>query len=49
MSREMSKVGVHYDPIYERHDTGPFHPESAERYRVLRVALEGLGLSLIHI
>jgi acetoin utilization deacetylase AcuC-like enzyme len=35
-------VGVHYDPCYERHDTGRGHPESAERYRVLEAALETL-------
>lgn len=36
------KTGVHYDADYERHDTGPGHPESAHRYQVLRRALEGL-------
>jgi acetoin utilization deacetylase AcuC-like enzyme len=49
ISGEMSKVGVHYDPIYELHDTGAFHPESAERYRVLRMALEGLGSDYVRV
>ena len=35
-------AAIHYDAAYERHDTGPHHPESAERYRVLRAALAGL-------
>ncbi|WP_035606351.1 histone deacetylase [Haloferula sp. BvORR071] len=35
-------TGIHYDSCYEAHDTGPGHPESAERYRVLRAALEEL-------
>ena len=35
-------IGVHYDPIYEEHDTGPHHPESAHRYQVLRKSLEAL-------
>jgi acetoin utilization deacetylase AcuC-like enzyme len=35
-------AGVHFDSDYERHDTGPGHPESAQRYRVLRHALEQL-------
>ncbi len=36
------KVGVHYSPAYERHDTGPFHPESPNRYHVLTAALDEL-------
>ncbi|MES2997126.1 MAG: histone deacetylase [Verrucomicrobiota bacterium] len=40
--KSKSKIGVHYDACYERHDTGCGHPESAERYRVLRKALEKL-------
>lgn len=36
------RTGIHYDSCYEAHDTGPGHPESAERYRVLRAALEEL-------
>lgn len=35
-------IGVHYDAIYEEHDTGPHHPESAHRYKVLREALSKL-------
>lgn len=42
MSGGNRTAGVHYDALYERHDTGPGHPESAERYRVLRSALEEL-------
>ena len=30
-------------PCYERHDTGPGHPESAARYRVLEAALGDLA------
>jgi acetoin utilization deacetylase AcuC-like enzyme len=36
------RVGIHMDATYERHDTGPGHPESAHRYRVLRKAMESL-------
>ena len=42
MSEKILPVGVHYDPCYERHDTGPGHPESAARYRVLEAALATL-------
>jgi acetoin utilization deacetylase AcuC-like enzyme len=42
MNEASKSVGVHYDSCYERHDTGPGHPESAARYRVLREALERL-------
>jgi acetoin utilization deacetylase AcuC-like enzyme len=35
-------AGIHFDAAYERHDTGPHHPESAERYRVLSAALAAL-------
>lgn len=42
MSGTSKPVGVHYDACYERHDTGPGHPESARRYQVLRAALAGL-------
>lgn len=42
MSQKKRKVGVHFHEQYERHDTGPWHPESANRYRVLRAALEEL-------
>ncbi|MEO5914284.1 MAG: histone deacetylase [Luteolibacter sp.] len=36
------KIGIHFDPCYERHDTGLGHPESAERYQVLEAALARL-------
>lgn len=42
MSAETRRVGIHFNPFYERHDTGPYHPESAERYRVLESALAEL-------
>ncbi len=38
----MKPIGIHHGARYERHDTGPGHPESAARYRVLREALKGL-------
>src|SRR5690349_2055973 len=45
----MKPIGVHYDPCYERHDTGPGHPESAARYRVLREALEQLPPDIVRL
>jgi acetoin utilization deacetylase AcuC-like enzyme len=45
----MKPIGVHYDPCYERHDTGPGHPESAARYRVLREALENLPDDIVRL
>jgi acetoin utilization deacetylase AcuC-like enzyme len=42
MSNRKRKVGVHFSEQYERHDTGQWHPESMQRYRVLRAALEEL-------
>ena len=39
---ELSKTGVHFSADYERHDTGPGHPESAHRYQVLSAALAAL-------
>lgn len=42
MNKPNPAIGVHYDSSYERHDTGPTHPESAARYRVLKAALETL-------
>jgi acetoin utilization deacetylase AcuC-like enzyme len=42
MNHSHRRIGVHYDAIYEKHDTGPYHPESAARYRVLRSALDEL-------
>ncbi len=49
MKESSGKVGVHYDSCYERHDTGPNHPESAERYRVLKAALEGLPSEFVRL
>ena len=45
----MKPIGVHYDSCYERHDTGPGHPESAGRYRVLREALEKLPEDIVRL
>lgn len=45
----MRTVGVHYDADYERHDTGPGHPESAHRYQVLRRALEQLPPEVVRL
>lgn len=42
-------IGVHFDPIYERHDTGPGHPESAARYRVLAAALGVLPQEILRL
>ena len=49
MSASHRRTGVHYDAIYEKHDTGPYHPESAERYRVLRAALEELPEDFVRV
>jgi acetoin utilization deacetylase AcuC-like enzyme len=49
MSQKPRKTGVHYDAKYERHDTGPWHPESATRYRTLRAALEELPKEIVRI
>jgi acetoin utilization deacetylase AcuC-like enzyme len=49
MSGKSRKIGVHYNAAYERHDTGPFHPESANRYRVLAAALEDLPDEIIRL
>ena len=49
MTRSNMTVGVHYDSCYERHDTGPGHPESAERYRVLVAALARLPLEFVRL
>jgi acetoin utilization deacetylase AcuC-like enzyme len=34
------KTAIVHHPIYEKHDTGPGHPETPERYRVVIDALE---------
>ncbi len=49
MSQNPATIGVHYDACYERHDTGPGHPESAARYRVLREALAGLPPEIVRL
>lgn len=43
------KVGIHFDRCYKRHDTGPWHPESAARYRALSAALEDLPKTFVKI
>ncbi len=40
-------VGIHFDECYERHNTGPHHPESAVRYRALVAALEDLPPDIV--
>ena len=35
-----AKTGIIYDACYLKHDTGPMHPESAERYVALMHALK---------
>jgi len=49
MSQAPRIIGVHYDAIYEKHDTGPYHPESATRYRVLRSALDELPAHIVRL
>jgi acetoin utilization deacetylase AcuC-like enzyme len=49
MSSTSRKIGVHFDAAYERHDTGPYHPESAARYRVLAAALEDLPEEIVKV
>lgn len=49
MSDETLPVGVHYDSCYERHDTGPGHPESVARYRVLEAALATLPPEFVRL
>jgi len=49
MTRDSRNIGVHYGAIYEKHDTGPHHPESATRYRVLRSALEELPEDIVRL
>lgn len=46
---ENRRIGVHHSSAYERHDTGPYHPESANRYHVLTAALEELPSEIIHL
>lgn len=49
MSADTRKAGIHFDAVYEKHDTGPHHPESAERYRVLEAALGGLSPEFVRL
>lgn len=49
MSDQGKRVGVHFDAGYERHDTGPGHPESAARYRVLEAALGKLPAEFVRL
>ena len=49
MSDRPRKTGIHFDAKYERHDTGPYHPESATRYRALAAALEDLPPEFVKI
>jgi acetoin utilization deacetylase AcuC-like enzyme len=49
MIGETRTAGIHYDAMYERHDTGPFHPESAARYRTLMSALEDLPREFVRL
>ena len=49
MSADPRKAGIHFDAAYERHDTGPHHPESAARYRVLEAALDALPAEFVRL
>jgi acetoin utilization deacetylase AcuC-like enzyme len=49
MNEDSQSVGVHYHSCYERHDTGPGHPESAARYQALEAALETLPASVARV
>ena len=49
MMEDARRVGIHYDACYERHDTGPHHPESADRYRVLEAALAELPEDFVRL
>ena len=48
---KLANTGVIYDAQFLKHDTGPMHPESAERYVAVMHALEGVkaGLSLYRL
>src|SRR5688572_21295268 len=48
-SEANKRVGIHFHPGYERHDTGPGHPESAHRYRVLSAALAKLSEEFVRL
>ena len=40
----MSRPGLVLDPVFERHDTGPGHPERPARLQAIRRAVEAAGL-----
>ncbi len=35
------QTGILYDAVFLKHDTGPMHPENAERYTAVMAALDG--------
>ena len=41
----MRRVGLVLDPVFERHDTGPNHPERPARLTSIRTAFERSGLA----
>ncbi len=48
MSKSLNKIGVVIDPAYFEHDTGPGHPESAERLKAVQEGLDTISnISLI--
>ena len=49
MNDTKRRVGIHFNDVYEKHDTGPYHPESATRYRVLTSALEDLPEEIVRL
>lgn len=49
MNDTKRRVGIHFNDVYEKHDTGPYHPESAARYRVLTSALEDLPEEMVRL
>jgi acetoin utilization deacetylase AcuC-like enzyme len=49
MNENKRRVGIHFNDVYEKHDTGPYHPESATRYRVLTSALEDLPEEIVRL
>ena len=49
MSELTKPVGIHYNSCYERHDTGPGHPESVHRYQVLETALTTLPPEFVRL
>lgn len=49
MSGSIRPTGVHFSDAYLRHDTGPYHPESAGRYRALAAALEDLPEEIVKL